>query len=89
MVLGLCALATLLFTISRIFGSGESIPSGTPPVVIVTVVDESYSPSYIESIKENRIAYAKKHGEWHQSRDSGRLVANDINVQAMRPSSLH
>lgn len=79
-VLGLCALATLLFTISRIFGSGESIPSGTPPVVLVTVVDESYSPAYIESIRANRIAYAKKHGKWRQSRGIDWPIANDITV---------
>lgn len=63
-VLGLCALATFLFTISRILGSSERIPSGTPPVVIVTVLDEHYSTEYLQTIKENRNAYAKEHGEW-------------------------
>jgi mannan polymerase II complex MNN11 subunit len=64
MVLGLCALATVLFTISRIFGGSDGTPSGTPPVVIVTVMDvDNYSADYLESIKENRDEYAKKHGE--------------------------
>ena len=40
--------------------------SGTPPVVIVTVVDEeNYSQQYIKNIKENRIEYARKHGNDH------------------------
>jgi len=57
------AVGAILFLVSRLFGGGESIPSGTPPVVIVTVVDESsYSKEYIKNIKENRIEYARKHG---------------------------
>ena len=63
-VLGLCALATVLFTISHIFGSSESIPSGTPPVVIITVLDsDHYSRVYLDTIEQNRNHYAKKHGE--------------------------
>lgn len=59
-----CAVGFILFLITRLFaGGGESIPSGTPPVVIVTVIDEqNYSKMYINDIKENRIEYAKKHG---------------------------
>jgi mannan polymerase II complex MNN11 subunit len=42
----------------------ERIPSGTPPVVIVTVLKpEGYSKEYIEDIKDNRIEYARKHGK--------------------------
>ncbi|KAK0705364.1 glycosyltransferase family 34 protein [Lasiosphaeris hirsuta] len=38
-------------------------PSGNPPVVIVTVMEEGkYSKSYLDTIKENRIQYAQKHG---------------------------
>jgi uncharacterized protein YfaP (DUF2135 family) len=34
------------------------------PVVIVTVLDsETFSKPYIDGIKENRIEYAKRHGE--------------------------
>jgi len=63
-VLYACALGVILFIFSRLFGRGsEVIPSGTPPVVIVTVVDPySYSKEYIKNIKENRIEYARNHG---------------------------
>jgi hypothetical protein len=38
--------------------------AGAPPVVIVTVLDSTtFSEWYIDDIKENRIAYAKRHGE--------------------------
>ena len=38
-------------------------PSGTPPVVIVTVLEENgYGQDYIQSLKENRERYAKLHG---------------------------
>jgi len=57
-----CAAGLVLFLISHIFHS-DRIPSGTPPVVIVTVLDPShYSKEYIDNVKENRIEYAKKHG---------------------------
>jgi len=33
-------------------------------VVIVTVLDEdNYSKEYIDNVRENRMEYAKKHGE--------------------------
>jgi mannan polymerase II complex MNN11 subunit len=45
-------------------GGPERIPLGTPPVVIVTVLDpENFSKDYINNIKENRMEYAKKHGK--------------------------
>lgn len=63
-LIGVCALGVVLYIISRIFGGSDRIPSGTPPVVIVTVLDpEGYSKDYIQEIKENRIAYAKRHGK--------------------------
>ena len=41
----------------------ERIPSGTAPVVIVTVLDEEHmSPAYIQKIKANREDYASRHG---------------------------
>ncbi|KFZ22744.1 hypothetical protein V502_02785 [Pseudogymnoascus sp. VKM F-4520 (FW-2644)] len=61
----LCALGigTLLFIIAKILGFGGGAPPGTPPVVIVTVINpESQSKQYIADIKENREQYAKKHG---------------------------
>jgi mannan polymerase II complex MNN11 subunit len=40
------------------------IPSGKPPVVIVTVIDEShhYPTEYLDAVRENRRLYAEKHG---------------------------
>ncbi|KAK4102678.1 glycosyltransferase family 34 protein [Parathielavia hyrcaniae] len=38
-------------------------PRGNPPVVLVTVLDEArYSKTYLETVNENRIKYAEKHG---------------------------
>jgi hypothetical protein len=64
-VLCACAVGAVIFILSQVLGGGsERIPSGTPPVVIVTVLDpESYNKDYINKIKENRIEYAKKHGK--------------------------
>lgn len=63
-LLGLCALAAVLLIASQISGGSDAIPSGTPPVVLVTVLDpENYSAGYIDNIKQNRIEYAKKHGK--------------------------
>ena len=53
-----------LFLFSRILGAKEEIPSGTPSVVIVTVIKtDGHSKEYLEDIKDNRIQYARKHGE--------------------------
>jgi mannan polymerase II complex MNN11 subunit len=63
-VVGSLVVGSIIWLLSRLFGGGDSIPSGTPPVVIVTVVDESnYSKEYIKMIKDNRIEYSKKHGK--------------------------
>ncbi|KAL1841679.1 hypothetical protein VTJ49DRAFT_6718 [Mycothermus thermophilus] len=36
---------------------------GDPPVVIVTVLDETkYTKEYLEAVRENRVQYAEKHG---------------------------
>jgi len=57
-------IGAFLFLMSRIFGGPEGIPAGTPPVVIITVLDPGiYTAAYIEDIKENRMEYARKHGE--------------------------
>ncbi|KAK3946408.1 glycosyltransferase family 34 protein [Diplogelasinospora grovesii] len=39
-------------------------PSGKPPAVLVTVFDKDkkYSKAYIDTVKENRVQYAAKHG---------------------------
>lgn len=58
-------IVALLFILSKILGGGpEGVPSGTPPVVIVTVLQSTgYSQTYLEGVKLNREAYAKKHGK--------------------------
>ncbi|KAF7563096.1 hypothetical protein G7046_g1035 [Stylonectria norvegica] len=41
----------------------EHTPSGTPRVVIVTVIDPTaYSNAYLQTVRENREQYALKHG---------------------------
>ncbi|RDL38999.1 Uncharacterized protein BP5553_03339 [Venustampulla echinocandica] len=61
--IGILAAVVLIWVLARLVGSSDGIPPGTPPVVIVTVVDEeNYPAGYIQTIKENRIEYAKKHG---------------------------
>lgn len=58
-----CAVGAVIFILSQIFGVSERIPSGTPPVVIVTVLSpDLYSKEYLNNIKDNRIEYARKHG---------------------------
>lgn len=70
-VLALAGLAfiALLYLLTRSAGGGRTAlarhaPSGKPPVVIVTVIDEShhYPAEYLEAVRENRIQYAEKHG---------------------------
>lgn len=57
------AVGIIIWILSVVTG-GERIPSGTPPVVILTVLDEEgYSKEYIKNVKENRIEYARKHGK--------------------------
>jgi mannan polymerase II complex MNN11 subunit len=42
----------------------ESVPPGTPPVVIVTVFDEQHmSDQYVKRVKANREDYASRHGQ--------------------------
>lgn len=56
-------MGAVLFILSRIFGGSDGVPSGTPPVVIVTVLDpDNYSKEYIDNVKDNRMEYARKHG---------------------------
>jgi hypothetical protein len=54
----------MIFILSQLLGGSDPIPSRAPPVVIVTVLDEdNYSKEYIDNVRENRMEYAKKHGE--------------------------
>jgi hypothetical protein len=78
-----CAVGVLIFILSQILGGGDNIPSGTPPVVIVTVLDHAkYEKEYIDNIKENRIQYAAKHGKSPWVEDLGEEMAD--NIQAIR-----
>ena len=64
------AFLTLLYVATRSSSSSSGnssttkrAPRGTPPVVLVTVLDQSkYSGAYLEMVRENRIKYAEKHG---------------------------
>ncbi|KAK4214447.1 hypothetical protein QBC37DRAFT_283736 [Rhypophila decipiens] len=64
--LGGLAFFTIIWIIIRASGSRAPTrhkPNGNPPAVIVTVLDEKkYSKGYIDTIKENRMQYAEKHG---------------------------
>ena len=67
--------------------SSEHIPSGTPEVVIVTVLDEAtMSQDYRDRIVENRKYYARKQGMYHD-KNPVMLGSND-SEQATRLSSL-
>jgi hypothetical protein len=53
------------------------VPSGKPPAVIVTVLDEGrFGARYTDLVKENRRLYAEKHGMLRSdvARSSGRRV---------------
>jgi len=62
------ALVAILFLITRSHNGArhaqDRVPSGQPPAVIVTVMDEEggYSKSYLDLVKENRVRYAEKLG---------------------------
>ncbi|OLN92272.1 Alpha-1,2-galactosyltransferase [Colletotrichum chlorophyti] len=63
--LGALALLGFLYIVSGALKSpsGPRLPSGNPPVVIVTVLDETnYSKNYVQSIRDNRKQYAQLHG---------------------------
>ena len=65
--LGALGLFVLFYLLTRARGRHSTYtshkPSGNPPVVIVTVFDpEEASKAYIQTVKENRLAYAHKHG---------------------------
>lgn len=51
----------IIVLIKLIFGGGP--PAGTPPVVIVTVMNpKAHTKNYLDTIKQNRDEYARKHG---------------------------
>ncbi|EMF17136.1 glycosyltransferase family 34 protein [Sphaerulina musiva SO2202] len=59
------AVLAILWLLTRLFpGAPPStyVPPGTPPVVVVTTLDPKLPESHREAIKENRRAYAQRHG---------------------------
>lgn len=40
----------------------KHVPSGSPPVVMVTVLNSEHGLEYKNTIKENRNSYAQRHG---------------------------
>jgi len=65
---GVLALFGLLYLVTRPRGATNTaqqhVPSGQPPAVIVTVMDETgrYSKAHLDLVKENRKLYAEKWG---------------------------
>jgi len=64
-LLGTIAFGALVFffILSRLSGSGsDTIPAGTPAVVIVTTINQDLGEEYNEAVRQNRKDYAAKHG---------------------------
>ncbi|KAL8281864.1 hypothetical protein RB597_009536 [Gaeumannomyces tritici] len=69
----------------------EHVPTGSPPAVIVTVLEDGgkFSKAYLQNVKDNRILYAKKHGyetffPTVSEYDLGGSPASWVKVVAMR-----
>ena len=62
LVAGVTIVLVLLWLFPGSREERESIPFGTPEVVIVTTLDPKLSPKHRESIIENRLDYAERHG---------------------------
>ncbi|KAH7160725.1 galactosyl transferase GMA12/MNN10 family-domain-containing protein [Dactylonectria macrodidyma] len=63
LVLGVVGLFWLLSGPRKETPYREHVPSGKPPVVILTVIDPTkYSDAYLKTITDNREQYAAKHG---------------------------
>ena len=65
-IIGLIALGILVLYLgltSLLSPKAVSIPSGSPEVVIVTVMEPDLGSDYVAQIKENRDEYAARHGE--------------------------
>ncbi|KAL0940930.1 alpha-mannosyltransferase [Colletotrichum truncatum] len=62
---GALAFFGFIYLLSGAFkpSSGPRMPSGNPPVVIVTALDETaYGKNYLASVRDNRNRYAQLHG---------------------------
>ncbi|MBE3043710.1 hypothetical protein IMZ48_14290 [Candidatus Bathyarchaeota archaeon] len=42
---------------------GKHVPSGSPPVVMITIFNSEHGLEYKNTIKENRLTYAQRHGK--------------------------
>lgn len=61
-----CAVIAIIYLTTRFFSASEERgPSGTPEIVVVTVLDQAtMSDEYRDRIKENRKYYANKQGRY-------------------------
>ncbi|KAF5666153.1 alpha-1,2-galactosyltransferase [Fusarium denticulatum] len=63
LLLGAIGLIFFLFGLKGETPYREHVPSGNPPVVVVTVLDTTqYNEAYLESIRHNREQYASRNG---------------------------
>ena len=80
MIIFLASLA-VFFAIVRSLSSldtSDYIPPGSPEVVIVTLLDDTLSKSYIDKIKENREYYATQHGKFNAHISLVKMVASKL-----------
>ncbi|KAF5630538.1 alpha-1 2-galactosyltransferase [Fusarium sp. NRRL 52700] len=63
LLLGVIGFIIFLFGLKGETPYREHVPSGNPPVVVVTVLDDTqYNDVYLESIRHNREQYASRNG---------------------------
>lgn len=62
----------------------KHVPSGSPPVVVVTVFNSEHGLDYKNTIKENRINYAKLHGMRGRTGEGKRNRERDLLTSAHR-----
>lgn len=74
-----CCILTIFYLSTSLFSAPrESIPSGTPEVVVVTVLDEAtMSEGYRNRIVENRKYYAAKQGVYSRRNREKRIRETD------------
>jgi hypothetical protein len=79
-VLGILGFLTTFWLLGRLLRGGSSSGANLPkvaigsgaPVVVVTVIDSDADPIWARKIKQNREAYAKRHGMQHSLFHSNR-----------------
>jgi mannan polymerase II complex MNN11 subunit len=73
-VLGILGFLTVFWLLAKLGGGSSSGGANLPkvaigsgaPVVVVTVIDSDADPIWARKIKQNREAYAKRHGILHR-----------------------